>query len=94
MGQDVEDLKAKGNQSFKEGAYQQAVELYTQALDAAAENAVLYSNRCAALLKLGRVGEARADAEKCINLRREWEKAHFRLGSVCVEEGNWEEVSG
>lgn len=88
----VEDLKANGNQSFKEGAYQQAVEFYTQALDAAAENAVLYSNRCAALLKLGRVGEARADAEKCIHLRPEWEKAHFRLGSVCVEEGNWEEA--
>jgi tetratricopeptide (TPR) repeat protein len=89
----VEEFKAKGNACFAKGAFQEAVDLYNQAIDAASDNAVLYSNRSAALLRLGRVSEARADAEQCLTLRPDWEKAHYRLGAVCEQEGNLDEVS-
>jgi tetratricopeptide (TPR) repeat protein len=40
------------------------------------------SNRCAALLKIAKVQKALADADKCIELRPEWEKGYFRKGSA------------
>lgn len=89
----VEELKAKGNACFTKGAFQEAVDFYNRAIDAASDNAVLYSNRSAALLRLGRVSEARADAEQCLSLRPDWEKAHYRLGAVWEQEGNLDEVS-
>lgn len=61
-------------------------------MSTAPEKGVLYSNRCAALLKLGRVKEARLDAEACRDLRPDWEKAHYRLGAVWEAEGDWEKV--
>ena len=40
------------------------------------------SNRCAALLKVTKLNKALADAEKCVELRPDWDKAYFRKGSV------------
>ena len=40
------------------------------------------SNRSAALLKLNKVQKALADAEQCIQLRKDWEKGYFRKAVV------------
>jgi predicted TPR repeat methyltransferase len=29
---------------------------------------------------------------RCVALRPEWEKGHYRLGAVCEQAGEWEEV--
>ncbi len=43
------------------------------------------SNRSAALLKLNKVTKALEDAEKCIELRPDWDKGYFRKGNVLEE---------
>ena len=42
------------------------------------ELAPIYSNRSASFLKLSKVSQALADAEKCVELRPDWDKAYFR----------------
>jgi DnaJ family protein C protein 7 len=61
-GEEVEDLKRQANALFTSGSYLEAIVLYSKAIDAAPDNAVLYSNRSAASLRLGRGEEARSDA--------------------------------
>eukprot|EP00803_Ostreobium_quekettii_P006900 evm.model.scf_1013.2 EVM.evm.TU.scf_1013.2 scf_1013:16807-22244(+) len=75
-------LRQRGNDAFKKGDYLRAAATYTRAIKEDPENAVLYSNRCAALLKLSKVQKALADAEVCIKLRPEWEKGYFRKAAV------------
>jgi tetratricopeptide (TPR) repeat protein len=43
---------------------------------------VLFSNRAAALTKLGRFDAALADADAALALRPDWAKAHFRRGAA------------
>ncbi len=50
------------------------------------------SNRSAALLKLKKVSKALEDADKCIELRPEWEKGYFRKGAVLEEQNQLAEV--
>lgn len=52
------------------------------------------SNRAAAHLKLGVAAEALADAERAVQLRAGWDKAHFRRGSALEMLGKLEPVSG
>ena len=46
------------------------------------ELAPIYSNRSASFLKLSKVSQALADAEKCVELRPDWDKAYFRKATA------------
>jgi len=72
--QQAADLKNAGNEAFKGGHFQEAVQLYTQALDLDADNAVLFSNRSGALAAIGNYTQALVDAERCVALRPDWAK--------------------
>ncbi|RLN91322.1 hypothetical protein BBJ28_00011678 [Nothophytophthora sp. Chile5] len=61
------DLKAIGNEFFKEGNYPEAIEAYSQALDVAPHEAVLYGNRATCQLKLKEFDLAREDAEEAMD---------------------------
>ncbi len=50
------------------------------------------SNRSAALLKLKKVTKAMDDADKCVALKPDWEKGHFRRAAVLEELGKMQEV--
>ena len=50
-------LKAQANAKFKDGKYEEAVELYTQAIEVH-QTSVLYANRAFANLKLENYGVA------------------------------------
>lgn len=78
----AEQLKEQGNEQHRCGNHLKAAALYTQGLKADPTNAVLFSNRCAALLKLSKTTKALADAEECIRLRPDWDKGYFRKGAV------------
>ena len=79
-------LKKAGNASFGKGEYAEAVEHYTAAIDLwmePADRAVLYSNRCAAKLKLpGERQKALNDAKRACELAPDYAKGHFRRGQA------------
>lgn len=79
---DVDALKSKGNAMFCAGKYAEAVELYSQAIDLAPEKAVLYSNRSVAYHGLMDYEKALQDGRKCVELKPEWEKGHFRTANA------------
>ena len=43
--------QAKGNAAFSAGKFEEAIELFTQAIEVNSENHVLYSNRSAARVR-------------------------------------------
>ena len=63
-----EQLKNLGNEQFKEGNFKSAIEFFDKAIKADPDNHILYSNRSAAYLSLGKGKLALQDAEKCIEL--------------------------
>lgn len=78
------DAKGKGNDCFKKGEYLEAVEAYTRALDCDQRDHSLYSNRCAARLKLNQNGFALKDAIVCVTLAPSWGKGYYRCVCICI----------
>jgi len=74
--------KDQGNDEFKAGNWLKAAALYSKGLKEDPQNAILLSNRSAALLKLNKVQKALADAEQCIECRKDWEKGYFRKACI------------
>lgn len=74
--------KDQGNEFYKAEQWLKAAACYTKGIKEEPENTVLYSNRCAALLKLQKAGKALSDAETCIHIRPDWEKGHYRKAMV------------
>ncbi|KAG1672946.1 hypothetical protein FOA52_012391 [Chlamydomonas sp. UWO 241] len=75
-------LKDAANAEFKAGQHLKAAGLYTKAIKEEPDNAVLYSNRSAALLKLAKYPKALDDADTVIRLMPDWDKGYFRRGAV------------
>lgn len=76
------NYKDQGNDEFKKGEFKKAAVLYTKAIEQDPTNAVLYSNRSAAFLKLFKVTKALKDAQECITLKPDWDKGYFRKAAV------------
>lgn len=91
--EEAEALKNKGNTCMQEKKYAQARDFYTEALEVAPSGPtshVYYSNRAAALLSMRNFTEAVWDAERSINLKPEYAKAHARLGLAKFLLGHYE----
>lgn len=88
----AEELKNQGNLLFSSGNFEEAVDVFTLAINADPENAVLHSNRSAAFASLRLWEEAVADAKKTTELRPEWGKGWSRLGSALQGMGNMKEA--
>ena len=56
------------------------------------ELAPIDSNRSASFLKLSKVSQALQDAEKCVELRPDWDKAHFRKAAALEANDNDDEA--
>ena len=69
----------QSNEACQRGDFQAAVCLYSDALQADPQNCILYSNRSAALLKLGQHKAALDDAEKACELNPKWPKVSVDL---------------
>ncbi|KAK2902312.1 hypothetical protein Q8A73_012058 [Channa argus] len=73
----------QSNEACQRGDFQSAVYLYSDALHADPQNCILYSNRSAALLKLGQHQAALDDAEKACELNPKWPK-HLSINTGCI----------
>jgi tetratricopeptide (TPR) repeat protein len=83
---DATILKEQGNEAFRTGKNDEAIDKYTQAISIDHTNAVLYSNRAAAYYKLAQYIEAENDARQSIELDRLYIKGHRRLCQILERE--------
>mmetsp|Transcript_9085 Transcript_9085/g.27316 ORF Transcript_9085/g.27316 Transcript_9085/m.27316 type:complete len:375 (+) Transcript_9085:371-1495(+) len=83
--EDADDLKRRGNDAFAAGSHDEAIALYTSAIELDPTNAVLFSNRAAAYTKLEEYQKAKFDADMCIELKPEWAKGYWRKGTAEIE---------
>ncbi|PVU98112.1 hypothetical protein BB561_000100 [Smittium simulii] len=91
----VQDLKNQGNSFFRTKNFAEAAAKYSEALNLSnqrppwdsgqiisEETSVLYCNRAACFLEIGKYAEAFWDTEVVIKLKRSWGKAHYRRGKA------------
>lgn len=74
--------KNEGNQAFELKDYEHAFQLYSEAIENDPNNPVFYTNRAAALVRLGRTKEALLDAQKAKKIDKKWIKSYFREGEA------------
>ncbi|KAI3828881.1 hypothetical protein L1987_02992 [Smallanthus sonchifolius] len=78
----ADEAKAKGNAAFSGGNYTDAIRHFTDAINLAPTNHVLYSNRSAAYASLNQYSDALSDAKKTVDLKPDWAKGYSRLGAA------------
>uniref|UniRef100_A0AAY4EFR5 RNA polymerase II-associated protein 3 n=1 Tax=Denticeps clupeoides TaxID=299321 RepID=A0AAY4EFR5_9TELE len=76
------DENGRGNQLFKQGKYDDALERYTRAMDADPHNPVLPTNRAACFFRLKKYAVAEADCNLAIALDGKYFKAFARRGAA------------
>jgi len=81
--------KDEGNALFKQEKYQEALDIYSEALVIdkfhARANAKLYCNRAACYSKVGKFSEAIDDCSKAIQLDKSYQKAFLRRAMAFIE---------
>jgi len=83
--QKAEDFKAKGNKEFSSGNFNEAIKLYTKAIEADGTNHLYFSNRSAAYAGLLSWDKALEDASKSIQINKTFVKGYYRKGLAEVE---------
>lgn len=85
----ISGKKEEGNRLFKEGKLDEALNLYTEALEVdkfnVQTNAKLYYNRATVFSKLGKLAEAIDDCAKAIQLDKNYQKPYLRRANAYME---------
>ncbi len=89
---DAAQLKDAGNKAFAAKKYQEAVELYSKAIDLDGGNHVLWGNRSAAKAGLKDWSAALADAEQTVKINPKWAKGYARKGAALHGLHRWDEA--
>lgn len=87
--QQAEVLKAEANEYFKQEKFQQAVDLYSKALELNPNKSVYYANRSIANLRLENFGYALTDASKAIECDKNYLKAYYRRAAAHMALGKY-----
>ncbi|XP_029376949.1 stress-induced-phosphoprotein 1 isoform X2 [Echeneis naucrates] len=77
-------LTEKGIKLVQEGQYEQAVIMFTEAIQCDPKDNRFFGNRSYCYYCLEHYPEALADAERSIQLAPDWPKGHFRKGSALM----------
>jgi STIP1 family protein 1 len=78
----AEQLKSAGNKCFKNGDFEEAENLYSQAIQKNSNGPLLFTNRANARLKLQKWEGAIDDCIRSIELLQDNMKAFFYLGTL------------
>ncbi|KAF5766428.1 putative tetratricopeptide-like helical domain superfamily [Helianthus annuus] len=84
---DPEVFKNIGNEKYKQGRFEEAIKLYTEAIGIDSKVACYYSNRSAALIGLGKFIDAILDCKIAIRINPSYHRAHYRLASLYLRFG-------
>ncbi|KAG2236342.1 hypothetical protein INT48_001406 [Thamnidium elegans] len=87
-----EEIKNQANEQYKQGNYEEAVKLYTEAIDASPKTSTYYNNRAAALVMQKKYKDAANDCRIATELDPENAKAFLRGGKCHLNLGNLEEA--
>ena len=92
--QKLDRLKEEGNDFFKRGRYQQAIDVYTSALEVDAgnrgTNSKILNNRAMCFSKLKQWTKALEDCDKAIQMDATYTKARKTRAKALGEGGDWE----
>jgi len=77
----AEEHRLAGNELFKDGKYPAAIKEYEEGLKRNPTSVGIYSNTCAAYIKLMEPTTALKDADKCLELDPKFVKAYARKGT-------------
>ncbi|KAE8245312.1 hypothetical protein A4X13_0g5989 [Tilletia indica] len=101
--EEAEKAKGRGNDAFKAGKYEEAIEAYSDAIKSAPTEPTYYTNRAAASMSLKRFSPALADCQLAANLSPNGPNAktllrlarcQFALGSLDDAERSLERIVG
>jgi len=90
----AEMLKEKAGKAYAANEFDRALELYTKAIEIDGTNASLYSNRSLTYLNKKNYANALADAEKCIELKKDWSRGYLRKGIALMALLRYPEAHG
>jgi len=78
--------KEKGNAEFKKGNHGTAIEYYTYATELDPKNPIFYTNRSTAYFKMKKMKKSFRDANKAIQLDKNWAKGYYRRGMCYLDQ--------
>jgi len=78
--EEAERLKTEGNNLMRTEKFQEALEMYTKAIDLDGSNPVFYCNRAAAHSKMNNHHLAIEDCQRAIDMDPSYSKAYGRMG--------------
>ncbi|XP_052902183.1 serine/threonine-protein phosphatase 5 [Anopheles moucheti] len=87
----ADELGARGNDYFKEQNYEQAIALYTEAIETC-PNERFYANRSFAHFKKESYGYALTDADKAISMKNSYTKAYYRRAAALMALGRFKKA--
>jgi tetratricopeptide (TPR) repeat protein len=90
----MEAIKQRGNAAFLAGDFESAVIFFTEALALDSTSVILYSNRSAVDVKLGRTSDALRDADACIRIDASWAKGYGRKAEASRAAEKYEDALG
>ena len=78
----AQKIKQQANECFANGQFEKAIDLYSDAINLDPTDAVFYSNRSFAHLRMESYGYSLTDANKAIQLNPNFVKAYYRRASA------------
>ncbi|KAI9260221.1 hypothetical protein BY458DRAFT_516538 [Sporodiniella umbellata] len=87
-----EEIKSLANEQYKLGDYNEAIRLYSEAIEASPNTATYYNNRAAAYLMKKQYQQAATDSLKAVELDPTNAKAYARAGKCQLNIGHLEEA--
>ncbi|XVE60475.1 hypothetical protein DITRI_Ditri05aG0131800 [Diplodiscus trichospermus] len=87
-----EALKIMGNEAYKQGRFEEALNLYERAISLDSKRATYRCNKSAALLGLGRLMEAVIECKEAIQLDPTYCRAYHRLATIYLRLGEAEQA--
>ena len=85
-------FKELGNKAFSEKDYPKAVEHFSDAIKESPSDHTLYSNRSASYLNMGKAQLALSDADKCIEIKADWDRGHQRRAMALQNLGRFDDA--
>eukprot|EP00927_Polykrikos_kofoidii_P015697 TRINITY_DN17011_c0_g1_i1.p1 TRINITY_DN17011_c0_g1~~TRINITY_DN17011_c0_g1_i1.p1 ORF type:complete len:419 (-),score=104.30 TRINITY_DN17011_c0_g1_i1:109-1365(-) len=84
-----EALRRDGNVHFRAGRYEEALKVYSSALERTPDDAKLWRNRAATHTALRQLGKALADSNEAIQLAPSWSRGYFTKALIFERREEW-----